>query len=42
MATTLYLVASSIVDFPSKQAERVAHSYVGKFNLKLHMSCPAV
>lgn len=32
MATTLYLIASKVIDFPAKQAERVAHSYIGKRN----------
>jgi hypothetical protein len=29
MATVLYVVGSQVVDFPTKQAERVAHCYIG-------------
>lgn len=30
MATVLYVVGSPVVDFPMKQAERVAHCYIGE------------
>jgi hypothetical protein len=29
MATILYVVGSQVVNFPKKQAERVAHCYIG-------------
>jgi hypothetical protein len=29
MATILYVVGSQVLDFPTKQAERVAHCYIG-------------
>jgi hypothetical protein len=29
MATILYVVGSGLLSFPKKQAERVAHSYIG-------------
>lgn len=29
MATILYIVASKVLNFPPKQAERVAHCYIG-------------
>lgn len=30
MATILYIVGSRVLKFPAKQAERVAHCYIGK------------
>lgn len=40
MATTLFLIASKVIDFPAKQAERVAHSYIGKCIRSTHFIGP--